>query len=155
MGIQLFWIMTGIFTLIALCFVLPWARTNFIRILLVVSIGCITYSGYYLLGASEHLECYYSAEALAARAKHPKTRILLSELSKKKFSLHVRLEENPNDKEAKWNLLNLMGIHAYQSHQYEQAIAYWQEALVLIPQTQEQQVLRSMIERLVLNAQYK
>jgi cytochrome c-type biogenesis protein CcmH/NrfG len=155
MSIHLFRIITLILTFIALCFALPWARTNAIRILLSVGISCIAYSGYCLSGASGQLGAYYSAEAVAERAKHPKIRVLLSALRKKEFRLHVRLEENPNDIEAKWSLLNLMGIHAYESQQYKLAIAYWQQALVLIPKTSEQIPIRTMIERLVVNAQKK
>lgn len=155
MSIYLFWTLTVLLSLVALCFIFPWDLTLFIKIVFSVCMLCITYSGYYLSGASHQLVDYYAAETTEARADHAKIRILLGALRKKEFRLHVRLEENPNDVEAQWSLLNVMGIHAYESHQYEQAIAYWKQALELIPRTSEQVKIRTMIERLVSNAEKK
>lgn len=159
--IKLFWILTLIFSLMALCFVLPWVRlqtkmwTCFFRMTFVVFIPCVAYGYYHYWGASQALPIYYSEAAQNARKNAVYVRALLSNLSKKEFLLHLKLEENPNDVEARWNLLNVMGIEAYQKAEYERAIGFWHEALTLIPVVPKHNMLRGMIERLIINAHAK
>jgi hypothetical protein len=150
-----FWLITVVLLGLAFCFVLPWVHKVCLKAILSVFVFCLAYSVYYSVGTSQYLKYYYSTEIQSMLKNHTNLRVLLGDLRKKEFNFHVRLEENPNDKEAVWNLLNIMGIEAYENQQYPRAIQYWEEALMLIPKVNEHLKIRSMIERLVSNAKMK
>ncbi len=153
--IILFWGITAVFLSLALCFILPWVQKIFLKISVSILICSLAYSIYFFVGASQYLQYYYSTETQLMLKNHTNLRLLLGDLRKKGFNFHVRLEQNPNDKEAQWNLLNIIGIEAYESQQFTQAIQYWEEALSLIPKEPEHLKIRTMIERLVYNAKMK
>lgn len=151
----LFWIITAILSTMACCFFLPWVHRYELKLLGALFIGAAAYGCYYHLGESLQLPIYYSEEAIVSRKNDKDMRILLSTLGKKEFLLQTKLDDNPNDVETRWNLLNIMGIRAYQTAHYQEAIECWKQALLLIPNTQQQMTLRNMIERLIVNAEIK
>lgn len=147
-----FWSITLVLVGTALCFVLPWVHKFGLKVAISIFICSLAYPAYYFVGTSQYLQYYYSTEMRSILKSHTSLRVLLGDLRKKEFNFHVRLEENPHDKEAQWNLLNIMGIEAYESQQYPRAIQYWEEALLLIPTANEHLKIRSMIEGLISNA---
>lgn len=158
-SVILFWTLSALLTSMALCFVLPWIRlnsrfgTSFFRLFCALLIPGFAYSIYAQFGESRQLAAYYSEASQNTRKKDVGMRRMLGDLRKKEFRLHQKLEENPNDKETQWNLLNVMGIEAYEKSEFDQAVLYWQQALEIMPHTEEQMFIRALIERLVVSAQ--
>lgn len=128
-----FWLATGLLGLCACGFVLPWLRSFRTRII----VGSLLFIGSYALyqywGSAHHLTHYYANEEQAQRQKQMDFRKLLAEFRKQEFRLRFRLEENPNDTEAEWRLLDLLGIKSLQQGNALLAIEYWKLALKKIP----------------------
>lgn len=151
--IWIFWIITLLMLMMSLCFIIPWIKSSFGKAALVILVPCFAYGGYGYLGTSFALPFYYSKEMQNTLNEQIKMRRVLAMLQKKEFLLRVRLEENPKDLEARWNLLNLMGIQSYQSKNYPRAIEYWQAALKLMPNKGETDEIRKMIQKLIKSTQ--
>ena len=148
----IFWAIIIMMTAMALGFVLPWLQSKRLKIGFSFLILLASFGAYWQLGSGPMLPEYYSKEAQILRHRQDKTRILLADLRKKEFKLQLKIEENPDDIEAQWNLLNVKGIYAYQLGYYPLAVEYWQKALELMPDTVEGNVFKNMIKKLIENA---
>lgn len=121
-----------IFTVIV-C-IAPKYRFRVIVILLLMLIPFVAYSMYFYLGSSDKLSYYYSKSEQAKLERAPRIRSILSDLRKSEFKFRMRLEHNPHDKNAEWNLFNILGFKAYQTERYQEAIQLWDKALLVMSQ---------------------
>src|SRR5258708_32115326 len=113
--ISFFWVATLLLLVCAFWFVLPWLRSLQDSIFIFFIISLIAYGLYFNLGNARYLSAYYSQDEKLLRLRQVEFRQLLAEFRKEEFRLKLRLEENPNDLDAEWRLLDLLGIKALQN----------------------------------------
>jgi hypothetical protein len=143
--ITFFWICTIILLLLALGFVLPRLHSFRAGVLVTLGLAAVTYSLYGQWGSSSHLDQYYSKEEDLYRTKQFEFRKLLTEFKKQEFRLRLRIEEDPDDHEAQWQLFDLLAIKALQNREYEQAMAYWEAALKKLPANNKNNEIKERI----------
>ncbi len=144
----LFWVLTGILIICAFGFILPWIQGWRIKIFMCTLLTCISYILYLNLGRGLALIEYYSEQGEDIRFKQTEMRPLLTTLHKREFLLRQRIEERPDDVDAKWQLMEVLGIKALEAGQLAEAQQYWDLSLKLMPETADRQVFRGRILRL-------
>ena len=134
MMLLLFWAITAFLTLVAIGFFLPWIGSRKLAVMIVVLFSTIVYGLYTHWGSSQLLGSYYSGEDLKVHGKEAKLRRLMTEFKKQEYRLRLRLEENPEEMDAKWRLLDLLAIKALLEGNPDLARQDWEEALKKVPE---------------------
>lgn len=129
-----FWSATALLLLLALVFFLPWMRSWRLSLFLIFVISLTSYGLYVHWGSSQYLAHYYSKDEQLYRVKQQDFQLLLAEFQKQEFRLRLRLEHDPNDRDAEWRLLDLLAIKALQDGDRKLAVQYWQSALGKVPE---------------------
>ncbi len=145
----LFWLITFLLLGCAFLFVLPGLRNWRIRILVAMIIAGVIYGLYFQWGNSQRLKVYYSKEDQVLREQQIAFRPMLTEFKKEEFRLRLRLEENPNDNDAEWRLLDLLAIKAITNKEHKLAERYWQAALKKIPEDVEHRAIKHRIKEIL------
>lgn len=144
----LFWGLTGLLTLCAFAFILPGLQGWRTKVFMAVLLSGFSYVLYLNLGQGLALKQYYSDLGEETRFKQTEMRPLLTTLHKREFLLRQRLEEFPDDRDAKWQLMEVLGIKALEAGQSAEAMQYWDLCLKLMPETPDRQIFRDRIVRL-------
>ncbi len=132
--LTIFWVSTSLLLLCAFIFILPWVKSWRFGLSIALFVGLTTYGLYSKLGYGSYLKHYYSEDEQILRSKQDDFRELLAEFRKQEFRLKLRLEENPNDLDAEWRLLDLLSIKALQHGDITLAKDYWDKALLKMPE---------------------
>jgi hypothetical protein len=149
MMVILFWIITFILSLSALCFIIPWVSSQKGKLFFILILGIGSYGLYHVWGSSSHLKNYYDEESIRMRANLKRIQPLLNEFKKQEISLKMHLEEFPEDALAECRLLDILAIKALQNHQQAKALQYWELAIKKLPNKEENKVFKSHIEEMV------
>lgn len=146
-----FWIITIFLTLLAVLFFLPWIGSQKngpqswgLGFFITLIFCAIVYGLYFHWGSSSLLEAYYSMEVKNKDAKQVELRRLMTEFKKQEYRLRLQLAEDPEDKEAEWRLLDLLGIKALLESDRTLAKQYWEEALKKAPKEMESVLLQKI-----------
>lgn len=142
---SIFWLSTVFLTLLCLVFLLYTIKSFVLGTILSILFIGLSYGLYFHWGSYAHLKEYYSESNRELRTKQGELRRLLTEFKKTEFKLRQRLEENPEDLEAEWRLLDVLAIKSLQNQEFELAIQYWDEALLKIPHRKDTVILRERI----------
>lgn len=143
--ITVFWVATVLMLGCACLFALPWIGIGRAAICVVLCIYGVAYGLYARWGSSHYLTSYYSTQEKQQRAQQRVFRPLWIAFRKEEFRLRLRLEENPQDIDAEWRLLDLLAIKAINQGDIKIAREYWGLALKKIPNTIESQPIQTMI----------
>lgn len=141
-----FWSATALLLLLAFGFFLPWMRSWRLSVFLIFVLSLSSYGLYVYWGSSRYLPHYYSKEEQLYRIKQTDFQLLLAEFRKEEFRLRLRLENNPNDIDAEWRLLDLLAIKALQNNDRKLAIQYWESALGKVPQDLKSQFKEKILK---------
>lgn len=153
--LMIFWASTILLLICALICILPWLPNLRLKILTGFLIFFTAYGFYYHLGRSASLPSYYALEKNLQGIKQSEFRSLLIEFKKQEYRLRVRLEDNPEDIDAEWQLLDVLAIKALQNSDYARAVQYWEAAIKKIPNGSEYNEVKARLYDLIKVNQQK
>jgi hypothetical protein len=87
----------------------------------------------------------------AWETKRLELRHMLNAFKKQEFTLRQQINEDPEDTEAEYRLMDLMAIKALQQGKVDVAIALWKKVLAKMPIHKDTQNMRERIENSLKN----